>query len=146
MSLMRLSREPGGQEGDGTASDSGPVPRPGSWVTFTPMARDGMAWSRITSPQQDARAACLLVTAYIHLFRPDVPLRDLDARAATAIRELEEGAETVMVIDDRHRVDRTGLCPAADRGEAGAARPSERTSVGALEEGSCPAGRQPSRP
>jgi hypothetical protein len=72
------------------------------------MAFDGLAWSRITSPQQDARAACLLVTAHIHLFRPQVPLRDLDARAEPAIRELEDGAGSVMVIDDRHRVDRVG--------------------------------------
>jgi hypothetical protein len=72
------------------------------------VAFDGLARSRITSPQLDARAACLLVTARIHLFRPQVPLRDLDARAGPAIRELEGGAGSVMVIDDRHRVDRAG--------------------------------------
>jgi len=71
-----------------------------------------LIWSRITAPQQDARAACLLVTAYIHLFRPEVPLRDLDTKAEAAIRELEDGAATVMIIDDLHRVDRSGLYPA----------------------------------
>jgi hypothetical protein len=108
MSVMNLSGGPDGHQVDGAAHDPGPVPRRGSWVTFTAMAYDGLAWSRITSPQQDARAACLLVTAHIHLFRPDVPLRDLDAKAEIAIQELEDGAATVMVIDDRHRVDRTG--------------------------------------
>jgi hypothetical protein len=73
------------------------------------MAFNGLAWSRIAVPQQDARAACLLVTAHVHLFKPEVPLRDLDARAEPAIRELEEGAPTAMVIDNRHRVDRTGF-------------------------------------
>jgi len=82
---------------------------PDGLAAFTPMTFDGLAWSRITSPQRDARAACLLVTAHIHLFRPEVPLRDLDARAEPAIRELEDGAASVMVIDGRHRVDRAGL-------------------------------------
>jgi hypothetical protein len=109
MPIMMLSGESGshGDEGRPPA----PVWRvgPDGPATFTPMAFDGLAWSRITSPQQDARAACLLVTAHIHLFRPEVPLRDLDARAEPAIRELEDGAASVMVIDDRHRVDRAGL-------------------------------------
>jgi len=83
-----------------------------AWVTFTPMVFDGLSWSRIAGPQQDARAACLLATAHVHLFKPEVPLRDLDARAEPAICELEGGASTAMVIDDRHRVDRTGLSTA----------------------------------
>lgn len=83
--------------------------RRGDLVTFTPMAFDGLAWSRVTGPQQDARAACLLVTAHVHLFNPELALRDLDARAESAIRALEEGAPAVLVIDDRHRVDRSGL-------------------------------------
>jgi hypothetical protein len=37
--------------------------RPGGWATFTPMAFDGIAWTRIASPQQDARAAYLLAAA-----------------------------------------------------------------------------------
>ena len=86
---------------------------PDGLATFIPMAFDGLAWSRIVGPQQDARAACLLAAAHIHLFRPEVPLRDLDARAEAAIRALEDGAATVMVIDDRHRVDRAGLAAGA---------------------------------
>lgn len=72
------------------------------------MAFDGLTWSRIVGPQQDARAACLLVTAHIHLFQPELALCDLDTRSEPAIRELEDGAPVVMVVDDRHRVDRTG--------------------------------------
>jgi hypothetical protein len=96
--------------GDGrNADEPAQRPRRGDLETFTPMAFDGLAWSRITGPQQDARAACLLVTAFVHLFNPELALRDLDARAEPAIRALEDGAPAVMVIDDRHRVDRAGL-------------------------------------
>ena len=41
-------------------------------------------------------------TAHVHLLKPAVPLRDLDAHAEPAIRELEDGAFTAMVIDERH--------------------------------------------
>jgi len=76
---------------------------------FTPMALcDGLGWVRICAPQPGPRAACLAVTAYIHLMSPAVPLRDLDARAEEAIRALEDGAGSVTVIDDQHRVDRAG--------------------------------------
>jgi len=95
-------------------------PAGGSWATFTPLVFDGLAWSRITAPQQDARAACLLFTAHIHLFRPEVPLRDLDAKAENAIGELENGAATVMVIDDLHRVDRNDLRSAVGNSAAAA--------------------------
>jgi ribosomal protein S11 len=76
---------------------------------FTPMVLSGcLGWVRISAPQSGARAACLAVTTHIHLMRPDIPLRDLDARAEAAIRALEDGADSVTVIDDQHRVDRTG--------------------------------------
>jgi hypothetical protein len=108
---MPFPGESGSHNEKGDARDPGRVHRFDGLAAFTPMVFDGLAWSRIVGPQQDARAACLLVTAHIHLFRPQVPLRDLDARAEAAIRELEDGAATVMVIDDRHRVDRAGLGP-----------------------------------
>jgi hypothetical protein len=101
---------PGGER---DTDEDGQRPHRGDWVTFTPMAFDGLSWSRIAGPQQDARAACLLATAHVHLFKPEVPLRDLDARAEPAIRNLEDGASTAMVIDDHHRVDRTGLSGSA---------------------------------
>lgn len=72
---------------------------------------DGLGWTRITRPQPEARAACLYVSAHIHLMQPALPLRDLDARAEAAIRALEDGTASVTVIDDLHRVDRAGLCP-----------------------------------
>ncbi len=106
---------PGGNEcrdDHGTQGTSSPPRRPADWVTFTPMAFNGLDWVRITSPQPTARFACLAVTAYISLLRPGTPLHDLDARAEAAIRALEDGAPTVTVIDDRHRVDRVDLCPA----------------------------------
>jgi len=40
-------------------------------------------------------------------------------QALTAIRVLEEGAPAAMVIDDRHRVDRTGLTPVGRDGPSG---------------------------
>jgi hypothetical protein len=104
---MILHGESVGRDGDRSAPAlPGRMLRSAVAVTFTPMVFDGRGWSRITSPQEHPRAACLLVTAHIHLFRPELPLRDLDARAEPAIRELEDGAETVMIIDDHHRVDR----------------------------------------
>ncbi|MGH3278918.1 MAG: hypothetical protein ACRDNW_07255 [Trebonia sp.] len=51
----------------------------------------GPGWTRITAPQAAARPACLAVTAYIHLMRPDVQLKNLDAQAERAIRALEDG-------------------------------------------------------
>ncbi len=76
---------------------------------FTPMAFDGCSWVRIAGPQPDARAACMSVTAHIHLLQ-DLPLGELDARAESAVRELEDGAVSVAVIDDVHRVDRIVVC------------------------------------
>lgn len=77
------------------------------WSLFIPMAyTDGLGWTRITAPQAEARTACLSVTAHIHLMRPDLPLRELDVGAEPAIRALEDGAASVTVIDDLHRVDR----------------------------------------
>ena len=84
----------------------------GVCVQFTPLAFDGIAWVRITAPQSTARAACLNVTAYISLLSPSASLSDLDAAAEAAIRALEEGAWTVAVIDEWHRVDRADLCQA----------------------------------
>ena len=106
---MTLPPESGSHTGDSKSRDPDHRRCPDGLATFLPLAFDGLAWSRIVGPQQDARAACLLATAHIHLFQPEVPLRDLDARAEAAIRALEDGAATVMVIDDRHRVDRIGL-------------------------------------
>jgi hypothetical protein len=106
---MTLPRESGSHSDETRSCGPAPRRRMDDLAMFIPMAFDGLAWSRIVGPQQDARAACLLATAHIHLFQPEVPLRDLDARAEAAIRALEDGAATVMVIDDRHRVDRIGL-------------------------------------
>lgn len=69
-----------------------------------------LGWVRIAAPQAAARAACLAVTSYMHLMHPDAPLRNLDAQAEAAIRALENGAASVNIIDDLHRVDRG--CPA----------------------------------
>jgi hypothetical protein len=78
------------------------------WSQFVPLAYvAGLGWVRITAPRPDARAACLSVTAHIHLLQPDLPLRELDAQAEIAIKALEGGEPTVTVIDELHRVDRT---------------------------------------
>jgi hypothetical protein len=106
---MTHPRESGSHSDESTSFDPDHRRRLDDLATFIPMAFNGLAWSRIIGPQRDARAACLLAAAHIHLFRPEVRLRDLDARAETAIRALENGAATVMVIDDRHRVDRVDL-------------------------------------
>lgn len=82
------------------------------WTVFAPLAYDGVGWVRIAGPQRDARAACMSVTAHIHLLE-GVPLTELDARAESAVRELEDGAVSVAVIDDAHRVDRIILCSVA---------------------------------
>ena len=93
-----------------TAYDAGRVAeratRPyGEWSVYAPMAYDGVGLVRIAGPQRDPRDACMSVSAYIHLL-DGLPLRELDARAEDAVRELEGGAATVAVIDDSHRVDR----------------------------------------
>jgi hypothetical protein len=98
---------------DGSAHDDRTAPDE-AWQlaaleAFTPMTLcDRLGWVRICAPQPRPRAACLAVTAYIHLMRPAFPLRSLDARAEEAIRALETGAASVTVIDDHHRVDRSG--------------------------------------
>jgi hypothetical protein len=105
MGGMNLPADPG----DGTGSDRR-APGIGGLATFTPLVLSGtLGWTRIAAPQAAARAACLAVTAYIHLMRPGVPLKNLDALAETAIRALEDGAASVNVIDECHRVDRS--CP-----------------------------------
>jgi hypothetical protein len=82
------------------------------WTVYAPMVFDGLGWVRIAGPQGDARAACMSVTAHIHLLE-GLPLRELDARAEGAVRELEDGAVSVAVIDDSHRVDRIIVCSVA---------------------------------
>jgi hypothetical protein len=54
----------------------------------------------------------------VYLFRPGVPLRDLGARAGTAIRAPGEGALAAMAAGGRSRVDRAGLS-LTGRGEPG---------------------------
>jgi hypothetical protein len=104
MGVMDLPGEPGP---DGRAVPGCGGPRhPGGWAQYVPLAYvDVLGWVRITAPHAEARAACLSVAAYIHLTHPGLPLRDLDAQAETAIKELEDGAFSVAVIDSLHRVD-----------------------------------------
>lgn len=87
--------------------------RPGESAVFAPMVFDGLGWVRIARPQRDARAACMSVTAHIHLLQ-GLPLSELDARAEDAVRDLEDGAVSVAVIDDTHRVDRIFLSLVSD--------------------------------
>jgi hypothetical protein len=94
---------------DGTAAPGGGR-RTAVWAEFVPLAfYDCLGWVRITVPQPGARAACLSATAHIHLMQPRIPLRELDAQSESAIRALEDGADTVTIIDELHRVDRIGM-------------------------------------
>lgn len=97
---------------------------------FAPIASDETGWVRIAEPQPDARAACMSVAAHVHLPRPRVPLCELEARAASAVADLEGGAVSMTVIDGLHRVDRIVRC-ADPRGPAAPdvlARPRARPS------------------
>jgi hypothetical protein len=80
-----------------------------SLVVFTALVFDGARWMEIGGPHPDARAACLCVVTWIGLMQPGGPLADLRERAEVAVRALEDGAISVPVIDDRHRVDRVAL-------------------------------------
>ncbi len=84
---------------------------------FAPIASDGTGWVRIAEPQPDARAACMSVAVHVHLPQPGVPLCELEARAASAVADLEGGAVSMTVIDGLHRVDRIVRCADA-RGTA----------------------------
>jgi hypothetical protein len=103
---------PGGSEPGGHSAEGGARVLE-EWTVFAPMAFDGLAWVRIAGPQDDARQACMSVTARIHLLQ-GLPLSELDARAESAIRQLEDGAVSVRVIDDAHRVDRIIVWSAAN--------------------------------
>jgi len=97
----------------GSQRDSSAAPGSGrhaaAWAEFVPLAfNDCLGWVRITAPQPGARAACLSVAAHIHLMQPRIPLRELDAQTENAIRALEDGADTVTVVNEFHRVDRIG--------------------------------------
>lgn len=100
---------PGARAPDGrAATGSNRTGRAGRLALFVPLVYvGGLGWTQIIPPCAEARAACLSVTAYIHLMHQELPLRHLDAQAETAIKELEDGAASVTVIDDLHRVDRT---------------------------------------
>ena len=78
-------------------------------AVFSAQVFDGARWMGIGGPHPDARAACLCVVTWIGLMQPGVPLADLRERAEVAVRALEDGAISVTVIDDRHRVDRVAL-------------------------------------
>jgi hypothetical protein len=49
--------------------------------------------------------------------QPRIPLRELDAQTENAIRALEDGADTVTVVNELHRVDRIGVHAAAGKAE-----------------------------
>jgi hypothetical protein len=103
---------------DSAVGASGGMEVPAQLAMFIPMAFiDGLGWVPITGPQAAPRAACLSVTARIHLLNPDLPLRDLDARAQDAIDALEGGARSVTVIDEFHRVDRADAASQSGRRE-----------------------------
>lgn len=75
---MNPPADPGG---DSTDPDHR-APSIGGLATFTPLALSGsLGWVRVAAPQAVPREACLAITAYIHLMRPDVPLKYLDAQA-----------------------------------------------------------------
>jgi hypothetical protein len=82
-----------------------------SLAVFSAQVFDGARWMGIGGLHPDARAACVCVVTWIGLMEPGVPLADLRERAEVAVRTLEDGAVSVPVIDDRHRVDRVVLCP-----------------------------------
>jgi hypothetical protein len=97
---------------------SGGLEVPAHLAAFTPMTFiDSLGWVPITGPQAGPRAACLSITAHIHLLNPDLPLRDLDERAQDSIAALESGARSVTVIDEFHRVDRADAGPRRQRRE-----------------------------
>jgi hypothetical protein len=81
-----------------------------SVTVFSALMFDGARWMGIGGPHPGARA-CLCVVTWIGLMQQGVPLADLRERAEVAVRALEEGAVSVPVVDDRHRVDRVVLCP-----------------------------------
>jgi len=83
----------------------------GSLAVFSALVFDGARWMGIGGPHRDARTACLCVVTWVGLMEPGVPLADLRERAEVAVRALEDGAASIPVIDDRHRVDRVMLCP-----------------------------------
>jgi hypothetical protein len=69
---MNLPADP---DGEGTDPDHR-APGIGGSATFTPLVLTGsLGWVRIAAPQAATRAACLAAAAYIHLMRPDVPLK-----------------------------------------------------------------------
>ena len=79
-----------------------------SGVAFTPLAYDGFSWLHIDEPQRDARSACMVVAAFVHLLKPSASLCELEAQAEAAVGVLEQGAAWTTVIDDFHRVERAG--------------------------------------
>lgn len=82
-----------------------------SLVVFSAMVFDGARWMAIGGPHPDARSACLCVATWVSLMQPGAPLAELRERAQVAVRALEEGAVSVPVVNDRHRVDRVVLFP-----------------------------------
>ncbi len=97
-------------EGPVHGESSGGMEVPAHLAAFIPMAFiDSLGWVPIAGPQTGPRAACLSITAHIHLLNPGLPLRELDERAQGPIAALESGARSVSVIDERHRVDRADV-------------------------------------
>jgi hypothetical protein len=92
--------------GDDATGPVGSQAPAGAGAVFIPLAYDGVGWLHIDGPQRDARSACMLVAAFVHLLEPATPLGELEARAEPAVRVLEDGAPWISVIDDHHRVER----------------------------------------
>jgi hypothetical protein len=100
MAIMDLT------SGDNAMGCDKPRSPAGTGVVFTPLAYDGFTWLNIDEPQRDARSACMVVAAFVHLLMPGASLSELEARAEAAVRVLERGAAWTTVIDDNHRVER----------------------------------------
>ena len=103
MGRMDLTAGVGGGPGDGGL---GWRRLPDEWTVFVPRTFDGAGWVRVGPAQREAGTACLAAVAHLRSAVPGMPQAEVEARAASAARMLEEGMADVVMIGAGHRVDR----------------------------------------
>jgi hypothetical protein len=96
-------------DADGVTVRGGQVRLDTTFAIFTPVVTTENGWDYVAAPQRDPRAACMLLAAALWKQDPGICLPALQAQVENAVRELGNGAGSVSIGDDRHRVGRTDL-------------------------------------
>jgi hypothetical protein len=79
------------------------------WPVYTPLRFDGAEWLSVAGPRHFAWDACMLVAASVWKVQPGLALEYLRKQVEAAVKNLDDGEQSVEICDAAHRVERTVL-------------------------------------